>query len=239
MREVFNRVEDGCEIVIETESNAFAYSHKFGWLLSVFVKFDASAENEEAFEEFLELKEALIIALEHEDKAKYVGSRIVDGWSEFYFYAQDSKGLDKVVAKILSSSSHVYESHTVRDTKWDFHYKNLTPTDLEMAHIQSEKIIYLLEEEGDDLEAVRPVEHYVSFDTPTQKEKFLQKTLPADFSFKDEISSDEFENGIALVKEHAVTSKDLQNIVNELYKTIQEEGGYYEGWSTTLVSKEV
>jgi regulator of RNase E activity RraB len=237
MREFFSRVEDGCEIIVETDLNAYAYSKKYAWLLSIFIKFDAADETQEGFEEFLETKESLIIALEHDEKAKYVGSRLVDGWSELYFYADDSKGLDKIVANILAPSNYVYESHTVRDTKWDFHYKNLTPNERELAHIQSDKIIYLLEEEGDDLKAVRPVEHYISFDTPTQKEKFVEKLDSKDFILKDEISSDEFENGIALVKEHAVTKEAVKTVVEELFELIKEENGYYEGWSTTLANE--
>ena len=238
MREYFTRVEDGEKILVETDMNAYAYSNKYGWLLSVFIKFDALDESQEGFEEFLETKESLIIALEHDGIAKYVGSRVLDGWSELYFYATDSKGLDKIVSNMLAPSRYIYESHTVRDTKWDFHHKNLTPNELELAHMQSEKIIYLLEEEGDDMEIVRPVEHYISFDTPTQKERFLEKFSVDGFDFKDEISSDEFENGIALVKEHAVTAEEVQKNVELLFKAIKEESGYYEGWSTTLANEE-
>jgi len=238
MREFFSRVEDGSEIIIETDLNAYAYSNKYAWLLSVFIKFDALDESQEGFEEFLETKESLIIALEHEKRAKYVGGRVVDGWSELYFYALDSKGLDKIVSNILTPSRYIYESHTVRDTKWDFHHKNLTPNELELAHIQSEKIIYLLEEEGDNLEVPREVEHYVAFDTPTQKEKFLENLNLDGFVLKDEISSDEFENGIALLKEHSVTRDSLEKVVAELFELIKEYQGYYEGWSTTLVAKE-
>jgi regulator of RNase E activity RraB len=238
MREFFTRVEDGSEIIVETDMSAYGYSNKYAWLLSIFIKFDTSDETKEGFEEFLEAKESLIIALEHDNKAKYVGGRSLDGWSELYFYADDSKGLDKIVANILTPSNYIYESHTVRDSKWDFHHKNLTPNELELAHIQSDKIIYLLEEEGDDLEVVRPVEHYISFDTPTQKEKFLENFSVDGFTFKDEISSDEFENGLALLKEHAVTKEEVQKNVEELFKAIKEENGYYEGWSTTLANEE-
>jgi len=238
MREFFKRVEEGNEIIVETDMNAYAYSNKYAWLLSVFIKFDASDESAEGFEEFLEAKESLIIALEHDERAKYVGGRSVDGWSELYFYADDSKGLDKIVTSILAPSDYVFESHTVRDSKWDFHYKNLMPNELELAHMQSDKIIYLLEEEGDNLEVVRPVEHYLSFDTPTQKEKFLANLNLNGFVFKDEISSDEFENGIALLKEHAVTSSAVKEAVEELFEAIKDQNGYYEGWSTTLADKE-
>lgn len=238
MREIFLREEANEKIYIEVDLNAYAYSNKFGWLLSVFIKFDALDENAKGYEAFLETKESLIIALEHAEKAKYVGSRVVDGWSELYFYAADSKGLDAVVKSVLHSVNYVYESSVVRDAKWDFHYKNLAPTELELALIQSEKIIFLLKEEGDNLEIPRDVEHYVSFDTPTQKNKFLNALDLEGFRFKDEISSEEFENGVALVKTHAVTSEELKRVVNDLFTAIKKEQGYYEGWSTLLAQEE-
>ncbi|ADN09087.1 DUF695 domain-containing protein [Sulfurimonas autotrophica] len=238
MREIFIRDEDGSKVYIEVDLNAYAYSNKYGWLLSVFIKFDALDESVEGFEEFLDAKESLIITLEHEEKAKYVGSRVVDGWSELYFYAADSKGLDFVVKSILQPANYVYESNVVRDSKWDFHYRNLAPTELELCHIQSEKIIFLLQEEGDNLEIPRTVEHYVSFTTPTQKNRFINSLELEGFSFKDEISSDEFEHGVALVKTHAVTSEEIQKVVNELFEVIKKEQGYYEGWSTLLAQDE-
>ncbi|QOP45779.1 DUF695 domain-containing protein [Sulfurimonas paralvinellae] len=238
MRDFFRRVEDGNEIIVEIDSSAYGYSQRYDWLLSVFIKFDAANEAQNGFEEYLELKESLIIALEHDEKAKYVGGRSVDGWSELYFYTADSKGLTAQVDAILKDSGYKYESSVVRDSKWDFHYKNLTPNELEVAHMQSAKIIYLLEEEGDNLETPRIVEHYISFDTPTQKERFLDSLTQENFIFKDEISSDEFENGIALTKEHAVTAEAVASAVEELFEMLQNKKGYYEGWSTTLACED-
>jgi len=237
MREFFKRVEDdGSEIYIESDMSAYGYSERYSWLFSVFIKFDADKNSKDSFEEFLETKEALIIAIEHEGSAKYVGSRVVDGWNELYFYAEDSKALNTIVSKMLSNSGYVYESNVVKDAKWDFHYKHLVPSELESAHIQSEKIIFLLEEEGDELSKPRIVEHYVSFATPTQKERFLETLSLDGFSFKDEISSDDFENGLALVKEHAVTENEVKQVVEELFEVLKKEQGYYEGWSTTLAN---
>lgn len=237
MREFFTRVNDGEKIGIEVDVNAFGYSSNYSWLLSVFIKFDLESAVEEAYEEFLEIKESLVISLEHEDKAKYVGSRLVDGWSEFYFYAKDSKDLDKVVTGALKNTNYAYESSTVKDTKWDFHYKNLAPTELELAHIQSEKIIELLLEEEDDLSVVREVEHYVSFELPTQKNRFVNTFELEGFEVKDEISSEEFEHGLALIKEHCVTSQEVQKVVISLYEAIKKNQGYYEGWSTVLAAE--
>ncbi len=235
MRDFFKRVdEEGNEIYIESDTSAYGYSERYSWLFSVFIKFDDKKNSKEQFEEFLETKEALIIAIEHEGNAKYVGSRIVDGWNELYFYAEDSKSLNPLVSKMLSESGYVYESSVVKDSKWDFHYKNLVPSELEAAHIQSEKIVFLLQEEGDDITIPRVVEHYVSFATPTQKERFLETLSLEGFQFKDEISSEDFENGVALVKNHALDEEEIKRVVEDLFEAVKKEQGYYEGWSTTL-----
>ncbi len=236
MREIFKRVQDSCEMVIETNIEASDAKEMNPWLFSVFLKQEKTTD--EKYEEFLETKESLIIALEHKDRAVYVGSRLYDGWAEFYFYAMDSKQLDVITSNILTPSSYVYESNVVRDTKWNFYEKELYPTELEFCHIESDKIIFMLEEEEDDLSVVRDVEHYLSFETPSQKDRFLDNLNIEGVKFKDEISSDEFDNGIALLKVHAATQNEVSQVVNELFSKAKEYGGYYEGWSTTLASKE-
>ena len=237
MREIFKRLEDNGEVFIEANIEAAETKDMNPWLFSIFVKYDSLDETKEGYEEFLETKEALIISLEHQDRAIYVGTRVVDGWNEFYFYAYDSKKLDSIASKILTPSNYVYESNVVRDTKWGFYETQLFPTELEFCHIQSAKIIFLLEEEEEDLSLQRDVEHYISFETPTQKNRFVN-TLELDgFTFKDEISSEEFEHGVALVKTHNVTESEVKKVVDELFAKVKENNGFYEGWSTTLVSE--
>jgi len=235
MREIFIRSEEQGSVHIEVDMNAYAFVKRYPWLLSIFIKFDAFDESREGFEEFLETKESLIITLESHERAKYVGMRVVDGWSELYFYADDSKEMSNMVAKIMASVNYKYESSIVRDAKWDFHHKNIYPTELELTHIESEKIIFLLQEEEDDISQPREIEHYVSFDTPTQKERFLSDLGSLDFSLKDEIDSESFDNGLALVKIHAPSSEIVRAEVEALYGVLKKYQGYYEGWSTTLI----
>ena len=238
MREVFTKEADGTIYNIEVNVDAGEFKGENPWLFSVFIKYDGLDDNSESYEEFLETKESLIIAIEYEDKAKYLGSRVVDGWSEFYFCASTSKELNSMVTAILKNTGYVYESNIIKDKKWNFYETQLFPTELELVHIQSAKIIFLLEEEGEDLSIPRDVEHYVSFLTPTQKNRFLN-TLEIDgFNFKDDISSEEFEHGVALVKNHAVTEDEVKLIVDELFAKVKENQGYYEGWSTILINGE-
>lgn len=236
MREHFQRVEEGKILFYEVKMDAGEFKEENPWLFSIFIKFDSCDETQDGFEEFLETKESLIIALESEGKVHYVGSRVIDGWNELYFYASDSKELNSMSTAILKEGNYLYESNVVKDKKWNLYETQLFPTELEQHNMQTAKVIFLLEEEGDNLSVPRDVEHYVSFEMPTQKNRFINTLAIDGFSFKDEISSDEFEHGMALVKNHAVTYEEVTKVVAELFEFVKKEHGYYEGWSTTLVN---
>lgn len=233
MREYFTRDEDHKQVVIEVDPNAYGHSQRLKWLLSVFIKFDTEAFSEQ-YEQFLDTKASLIGLLEQTQESRYVGSRTLDGWIELYFYTADSKNFTKKTAAFFHNFEYPFETHIVKDAKWDFYTHNLYPTEQEWHIIQTHKIIEMLQEEEDAIEVVRPVEHYVSFATPTQKERFVAKLPLNGFEYKDEISSEEFDNGIALVKTHNVTPETLQEEITTLYELLAPEQGSYELWSTQL-----
>ena len=236
MREIYEKVEDSVKIYVEIDLDAASCKETNPWLFSVFIKYDSFDETKEGYEEFLETKESLIIAIEHEKKAKYVGSMVRDGWSELYFYSSSSKEMNSMVPSILGTCGYTYESNIVKDKKWNLYETQLFPTQLQQHNMQSAKIIFLLEEEGDELSVKRSVEHYASFFTPTQKNKFINSLNLEGFSFKDDISADEFENGVALVKEHAVTYEEVTKEVEKVFEALKGTQGFYEGWSTTLIN---
>lgn len=236
MRDTFERVEDFGVVEIEFEIVEDKCDKAYPWLYSLFIKVDTT-KNSEIYENFLETKEAVIISLTHNGLAKYVGMRMVDGWSELYFYARDGKNIDAIVSNMLKDNYFKYETSIVKDLKWDFYHKNLYPSELEFIYIDSAKIISELEEEGDDLSVAREVEHYASFDTTTQRDRFIKAALAAGYSFKDEISSEEFDYGAALIKEHNLLKESIKSAAKELYELAKKERGYYELWSTTLCLK--
>ena len=169
---------------------------------------------------------------------KYVGQRIIDSWVELYFYSLNSKNLQKSIIKYLSESSLQFESGVVRDTKWDFYTANLMPNELEYCFMESQKIINLLEEEGDNIDISREVEHYAMFETSTQKQRFIDSAIENGFKFKDDLSTDECEHGVALTKVHNLQTDTLNIVIKELHDRVKIERGYYELWSTVLVEAE-
>ena len=217
---------------IEVNIGEIRNKNELEYLISVFVKFDALHEEIDAVEEFLELKEELIDTLSQD--AVYIGMRIQDGWCEFYFYSKESKGVEQKVAAIFGQSGYVYETSITKDNKWKFYYKNLFPTDLEMFLIYSKKIVLQMIGEGDDLSKAREVEHYVSFDTASQKERFLKEVESIGFRFKDDVDNKELAHAVAIAKEHALDQDSLEKNIDALLKSIKKNHGRYELWSAPL-----
>lgn len=236
MRELFINTDENIDIEVELDIDENVKT--FPWLFSLFINFDLEKKTRDEIEIFLEMKESIILTLEKNSMVKYVGRRIVDGWIELYFYSLNSKNLQKSIIKYLNESSLQFESGVVRDTKWDFYTANLMPSELQYCFIESQKIVELLEEEGDNTYILREVEHYAMFDTSTQKQRFIDSAIDRGFTFKDDISTDECEHGVAVTKVHSLQKEILNGVIKELFEISKIEHGHYELWSTILAEVE-
>lgn len=212
---------------IEVELDIDEDVQTYPWLFSLFIGSEISDE----------IKSEIIEIVEKKPFIKYVGMRLIDGWSELYFYSLNSKNIQDEIHSYLQQNSFKFESGVVKDTKWEFYQGNLQPSELEFFMIESQKIVAMLKEEGDDITKEREIEHYVMFDTQTQMQRFVENVKTIGFEFKDEISSDECEYGVAVIKTHNLLYKTLYENIQELNELASKEHGYYELWSTTLVEE--
>lgn len=140
MLNFFERIEDGKKVRIEVEDEIERYINN-PWLLSVFIHFDSYDTHSKHYLEFLRLKGSLIISLEDEDRTGYIGSRAVDGWTEFYFHSNTSQDIKERGGDILQFSKHNYESHVLKDLEWSFYHRKLEPNEEEAAQIALTKQI--------------------------------------------------------------------------------------------------
>lgn len=213
---------------IEVELDIDEDVQTYPWLFSLFIESELDEK----------VKDEIIGIVENKPFVKYVGMRFIDGWSELYFYSMNSKNIQNEINSYLQKNSYKFEGGVVKDTKWEFYKGNLELSDLEFFMIESQKIVDMLIEEGDDISKEREVEHYVMFDTQTQMQRFIENVKEAGFEFKDEISSDECEYGVALSKVHSLEYKILNETIKALSELIKKEHGFYELWSTTLAQEQ-
>ncbi len=204
-------------------------------LLYAFIKFDGDDEELLLIEQKLLERSAKL----HLD---YVGWRLIDGWLEFYFYAEQAKGFENALNDALKPK-YQFESGNRKDKKYETYYKMLMPNDKEYHNIQSEDIIADLEEAGDDLEAEHRIEYHAMFMTSTQRKRFIEAIEEAGFSFLqdflDEKAEDDFVYGVVFTKLSPVSIDTLNKHTEDIFPLIKQEHGRYEGWGTeSLVAKE-
>lgn len=140
MLDFFDRVENGRNVKIEVESDIERY-HGNKWLLSIFLDFDSFETHTKEYMNFLQLKGSLIIQLEDEDKTGYVGSRSIDGWTEFYFYSKNNADLKSRMADVFQYTEYNYESYVAKDSDWSFYHRKLEPNEDEVAIMEQVKQI--------------------------------------------------------------------------------------------------
>ena len=225
MIEKYKNIDEDFSIEVELDIDEDVQTYP--WLFSLFIE----AELDE------ETKQKIVDVTEKKPFVQYVGMRFIDGWSEMYFYSLNSKNVQNDIHKYLQENKYKFESGVVRDTKWDFYRGNLQPSELEFFMIESQKIVDMLEQEGDDITKEREVEHYVMFETKTQMQRFVDSSKELGFEFKDEISSEESDYGVAVVKRHNLLYNTLNENIKELSDLAVKEQGFYELWSTTLAEQ--
>lgn len=248
MREFYTKIEEGRLIKIEIEMNAQEKAEEkmlYPWLYTVFIKLKNPLENglaDEDEEDILhECKERLVIKLQEKEKALYVGSKTTDGWYELYFYLQDPKGIENKTKDVLTLFDYKFESNAVKDKKWHLYEVTLFPTEKQMHHIQSRRIIQEMIEEGDDISESREVEHYIYFQTASLRQKFEEVIEEKSFINKGDFERDnnsEFEYGIAIASTQTLQEESINATTDLIMDLCQEYHGDYEGWSTSLAGEE-
>ncbi len=246
MTDFYTSTEDSLRVVTDLDLELIDHvpDERFPWLLWSFIKVrqpNAQGLPEKEEEGVLfDLRHELIHALHENLEVVYAGSRLVDGWFELYFYAPSPKRYENIVAQTMNAySDYAYESGSRRDAKWEQYLRRLYPDARNFQQIQSRHTILALNEEGDDLNAERPVEHYIFFKTRSNEERFSDKAMDMGFTVKEQVEQDDetYPYGVILERSGAVTFEAIEESIDMLFAAMLKEHGVYEGWSTALAKE--
>jgi regulator of RNase E activity RraB len=229
---LFYTDEEGARVCVQDfypDENIYEEKHV---LLYAFIKFDGDDE------ELLEIEHNL---LEGAVKLKldYVGWRVIDGWVEFYFYAETAKSFENMLNDVLKPK-YQFESGHRKDKTYQTYYKLLMPNTQEYHNLQSEEIIADLEDAGDDLEEEHRIEYHAVFMTSANRKRFIESIEEDGFSFLndflDEKAEDDYVYGVVFTKLSPVSIELLNKQTNIIFPAIEKEHGRYEGWGTNAMT---
>lgn len=232
--------ESGEPVWIEANLDLEAEAEDAVWMLWAFAPLKRAVDGGDCDDEekaaLRRTVDALSDALELGNGAVYAGTRIQDGWAEVYFYAAWSKGAEKVFRDRFRDAGYPQiEYGANRDTQRHFYHASLYPDAYAFQQAKSREIIEELQAAGDDLSLVRPVEHYLFFQTPTSMRRAAERLREEGERVETDVEGEgAYPHGLMLQREHACTLEALDAVTRPLIDAAEREHGTYVGWSTVL-----
>ena len=208
------------------------------WIYMKAPRPDGLSSNEE-FETLNAIEDALTERLEQECDATIAGRITGDGRREFYYYGRKPSDLKKLVKEELAKfPKYSFDCDTQPDPDWQQYLDVLYPTAETYECIKNEAVLQELANAGDNADIIRPIWHYVFFESDEGKHRFIDWSRDNEFEIADRVRSDapgKLEPGmVCIVRSHTIRPDDIDNYVLQVFRAAQEFGGYYDGWETRV-----
>lgn len=229
--------EENKSVFIEANLDFGTQADDTQWMLWAFAPLKTSTESidSDEYKRLSALVSMLESSLELSHGAEYAGMRIQDGWAELYFYAVFSKGAERRFREAFREQGYPQiEFGASRDAGHTFYSEQLAPDVFELQQAKNRQIIDELAEAGDALDAIRPVEHYLFFQTRSAMQRTAD-ALASQGRIETGLQEEgEYPHGLMIEIEHACTPEAVDGVSASLIESAQEAHGIYVGWSTTL-----
>jgi len=117
------------------------------------------------------------------DKDILVAVLTMRGEVTWYFYSQAPEALqERLSATWDSSMGYTYQVECSEDKQWNFFLKGLYPNIYEKQTIYNREILSACQENEDQVEVPRPIEHWLYFDTEQDMLTAIEKAAALGFT---------------------------------------------------------
>ena len=179
------------------------------------------------------------------DKDILVAVLTARGEVTWYFYSQASEALqERLSATWDSSMGYTYQVECSEDKQWNFFLKGLYPNIYEKQTIYNREILYACQENEDQVEVPRPIEHWLYFDTEQDMLTAIEKAAALGFTVysSEKVVPEEGKEvqedlGYCLILSKENTPVQIDGDTWDLIDIALDTHGNYDGWETILVTK--
>ena len=179
------------------------------------------------------------------DKDILVAVLTVQGEVTWYFYSQAPEALqERLSATWDTSMGYTYQVECSEDKQWNFFLKGLYPNIYEKQTIYNREILYACQENDDQVEVPRPIEHWLYFDTEQDMLNAIEKAAALGFTVysSEKVVPEEGKEvqedlGYCLILSKENTPIDIDGDTWDLIDIALDTHGGYDGWETILVKE--
>ena len=179
------------------------------------------------------------------DKDILVAALTVQGEVTWYFYSQAPEALqERLSATWDTSMGYTYQVECSEDKQWNFFLKGLYPNIYEKQTIYNREILSACQENDDQVEVPRPIEHWLYFDTEQDMLTAIEKAAALGFTVysSEKVVPEEGKEvqedlGYCLILSKENTPIDIDGDTWDLIDIALDTHGGYDGWETILVKE--
>ena len=179
------------------------------------------------------------------DKDILVAVLTVRGEVTWYFYTQAPELLQERLSTSWDSEiGYTYQVECSEDKHWNFFLKGLYPNIYEKQTIYNREILSACQENDDQVEVPRPIEHWLYFDTEQDMLMAIEKAAALGFTVysskkveAEEEAKDLEDLGYRLILSKENTPINIDGDTWDLIDIALDTHGGYDGWETILVKE--
>ena len=179
------------------------------------------------------------------DKDILVAVLTVQGEVTWYFYSQAPEALqERLSATWDTSMGYTYQVECSEDKQWNFFLKGLYPNIYEKQTIYNREILSACQENEDQVEVPRPIEHWLYFDTEQDMLSAIEKAAALGFTVysSEKVVPEEGKEvqedlGYCLILSKENTPIYIDGDTWDLIDIALDTHGGYDGWETILVKE--
>ncbi len=158
------------------------------------------------------------------------------------YYVKDTTGIRDSLETMMSRGfpgSQLYLT-LKRDKNWEYYFQNLLPDNLTEDFLIDHKYLNELVLQGDDLQGLRKVRHWIYFQKLKQRLKMTEKLKSIKFSI-DSIKfhrESRYPYELQVSRMDSITPDKISELTTLMKVLSQVYQAQYDGWGTELVPKE-
>jgi hypothetical protein len=205
--------------------------------------------NQDGLEDLYIFSDSVAKAIDKVTKSRLAGIITYQCVGLDVFYVKDTLNLRQNIQETINNNFSQSKNYTVieRDKKWDYYHNNLYPKDLSEDFFMNQDFLRQLVEEGDDQAVPRELKHWIYFNNPKKRVKFISEVKKLDFAIdsvnykKDKkfvdvqnsfyysrVKSYPFE--VKISRKDSINPSSISNLTFVLKEMAKSLNGKYDGW---------
>ncbi|OOE12477.1 DUF695 domain-containing protein [Fictibacillus arsenicus] len=233
-------------IVVDLDVTEEVNIRKYKWLFSVKITIQNPTEignpGEQEDERICEWEYDLMERLNNEDIVQ-VGRVTTNGTREFFYYAKNEKHvkiIDQHALAVFDKKGYETEISRIEEEEpWSFYSEFLYPDEYQFQQMSNRELVELLENENDDLEEPRKIEHWIEFETLDDLKAFEQDIQNEGFTTEnfEQQKNEDGTYSITISREDGVDYHLIDSVTDTIIAAAQQHNGQYDGWESPVIQK--